>query len=490
MHITKVILRETKFIPIILFILFFSPLVTIELFSQNDSTTIIQKIAEENNSFIYSPLLKNHVNANKQNSIDRNNLSEDSLNISRILWRLKTPFIKNKMSQILEEIAYEKKLIDPYPVDFYFLNPNKRERGELGNKRYVKGKTVYMPVGHILDSLSNIITRSVILRVNKIDFNSIKFDIGLLVGPNFDNSFLNLNLFPDLKDKEKLRSLLLETILKSDKKRSFEWIWGKSLENNAYYSTKLTAFNGAFTIYLEYRTYIGLNSLRDKNNWFNELPVFNPSPQTGSKDSLVLLSSDSEVLSTPIIIEKDTTQAKIIIDKSVVLEKTVPFIYENSLDTLDFNVFRYAKEIDSDRHFLKYEMELSISEIIDSLGSNITENINAIKTDKTNIKILSKSVIENKNYNETIFLLDKKISNDIYYNEKIKTILAQSYNYPMKRKTIEFIYGKSKSGYSYYALVITIFNGQITIFDNYRKNAKRDYYIDKNSWFNGLPVIK
>ncbi len=489
MHTTKDILHETKFIPVILYVLFFSPLVTIELFSQNDSTTIIQKIAEDN-SFIYSPLIKNHVIANEQNSIDRNNLSEDSLNISRILWRLKTPFIKNKMSLILEEIAYEKKLIDPYPVDFYFLNPNKRERGELGNKRYIKGKTVYMPVGQILDSLSNIITRSVILRVNKIDFNSKKFDIGLLVGPNFDNSFLNLNLFPDLKDKEKLRSLLLETILKSDKKRSFEWVWGKSIENNAYYSTKLTAFNGAFTIYLEYRTYIGQNSLRDKNNWFDDLSVFEQSTHIDPKDNQLLLSSDTEVINTQTIIDNDTTQIKIPLDRTVVIENTAPFIYENNLDTLKFNVFRYSKEIDSDRHFLKYEKELSISEMIDSLGSNITENVNAIKTDKTNIQISGESTIENNNYNETIFLLDKKISNDIYYNEKIKTILAQAYYHPMKRKTIEFLYGKSKSGYSYYALVITIFNGQITIFDNYRKNAKRDYYIDKNSWFNGLPVIK
>jgi len=445
-------------------------------------------------SSIDTPLKLNtsKADAREKNITSRNNLSDDSLNITRILWRLKTPFIKNKMTEILKEIAYEKKLVNPYPVDFYVLNPNKRERGELGNKRYLKNKTVYMPIDKILDSLSTIIIKSVILRINKIDFDMAKFDIGLLIDPTYDNSYLNLSQFPDLKDDKKLRKLLLETVLKDDKKRSFEWIWGKSTDNDAYYSTKLTAFNGAFTIYLKYRTFIGRNSFRDKNGWFYKLANY----EQKQPERIVVLTGTKNIKKNEPkkndqeIIENKSKEYTENIDVEIIETKLeIPFIYETSIDTIKFNIFQYEKVVDKDKYYLDYEKEMPIYSIIDSLGNKIYDAVSVIKADGTKLKFKSNNIIENDNYNETIFVADSTTFSDISYEEKLKTLLAQAYNHPMKRRTIEFIYGKSKSGYSYYALVLTVFNGQITIFNNYRKSAKRDYYINKKGWFSNIPVI-
>ena len=464
-------------------------------FSSHNIILLFSSEIVNKKSIDFIPLLQAKNEAFEENKINRNNLSEDSLNIARILWRLKTPFIKKKMDLILKDIAYEKKLIDPYPVDFYFLNPNKRERGELGNKRYIKNNTIYMPVDKIIDSLSNIITRSVILRINKIDYEMEKLNIGLLAGPTFDNSYLNLNIFPDLKDREKLKTLLLETILKSDKKRSFEWIWGKSIDNDAYYSTKLTAFNGAFTIYLEYRTFIGQNSFRDKNGWFYQLANYEQKSENIEKKEQFLLTTRNDDNQNNLVEEKKATTNEGVSNNFIKIKQKAkkrfkaPFIYDSSIDSLIFNVFQYDKVFGKDKYYLDYEKEISINAIMDSLSYRIIDNVNILKTDKNDIEFQCDSIVNNLNYNETIFILDSISSSDKFYKEKIKTILAQAYNQPMKRKTIEFMYGKTKSGYSYYALVLTIFNGQLTIFNNYRKNAKRDYYIDKKGWFNQLPVF-
>jgi len=60
---------------------------------------------------------------------------------------------------------------------------------------------------------------------------------------------------------------------------------------------------------------------------------------------------------------------------------------------------------------------------------------------------------------------------------------------PNSRHSVEWIIGRTKGSSTYLATVITAFDGQLTVFNNYKKIADRAVVKDKNSWFNQLPVV-
>ena len=46
-------------------------------------------------------------------------LKSDSLNLSRILWRIKGEDVRKELESIIDRITYEKRVIQPYPIEFY-----------------------------------------------------------------------------------------------------------------------------------------------------------------------------------------------------------------------------------------------------------------------------------------------------------------------------------------------------------------------------------
>lgn len=412
-------------------------------------------------------------------------LKSDSLNISRILWRIKSPLARKNIFHLLDKIETESKILKPYPVDFYYIGTSLH--------KYDKKKFHKLSVDALLDSLNPVIKKATILRLNKIDFaklNSVK-----TYSESFDNSYVNLTDFPDFQNIDSLRHILLETVLKSDKKSTIEWIWGRSEENDAFYSTKVTAFNGGFSVYPTYRTFIGANKLRNKDSWFFRLESFNPLLQRKkislTKKQTTELSKQHSDTTKQTISTKTASrqQIKPVVKKEKRIEKeekiavTPTIEYDKKLDSLHYDVIYYNRILGSDRHNLDYEKNMVLKEIVDSLSTYIAD-ATILKLDRTDIEFFKSKAF--KNINEEYIDLSTIESQSL--RSKLILLLSEALDSPNKRRSIEWILGKSKSGYSYYAVVITAFDGQLTIFNEYKKVAGRFYIRDKNSWFNQLKI--
>jgi len=424
--------------------------------------------------------------ANQQTSARRlKEFQSDSLNISRILWRIKSPLARKNIFHLLDKIEIESKILKPYPVDFYYIGTSLH--------KYDKKKFYKLSVDALLDSLNSVIKKASILRLNKINFaklNSVK-----TYGKSFENSYVNLIDFPDFQNIDSLRHILLETVLKSDKKSTIEWIWGRSEENDAFYSTKLTAFNGGFSVYPTYRTFIGANKLRNKDSWFFRLESFNPLLQ---REKVSLTKKQAAGLSKQ---HSDTTkqitstkiapvqQIKPVVKKEKIIVKEEKLAgspknqYDKKLDSLHYDVIYYNRILGSERHNLDYEKNMVLKEIVDSLSTYIAD-ATILKLDRTDIGFFKSKAF--KNINEEYIDLSTIESQSL--RSKLILLISEALDSPNKRRSIEWILGKSKSGYSYYAVVITVFDGQLTIFNEYKKVAGRFYIKDKNSWFNQLKV--
>ena len=74
--------------------------------------------------------------------------------------------------------------------------------------------------------------------------------------------------------------------------------------------------------------------------------------------------------------------------------------------------------------------------------------------------------------------------------DRLKKYLSEGLNSPNVKRTAELIYSKDKNGMSYYAAVITVYDGQATYFPEYKIYASSEVRKDKTSWFNMLEIIK
>jgi len=58
------------------------------------------------------------------------------------------------------------------------------------------------------------------------------------------------------------------------------------------------------------------------------------------------------------------------------------------------------------------------------------------------------------------------------------------------RLSQEWVIGKSKDNYYYYTVMITTYDRQLTVFNNYKKTADLKFRKDKKSWFNQLDIFE
>jgi len=414
-----------------------------------------------------------------------NELQSDSASLERAVRYLKNPLLKKQVEKLLLETVAEKRRLDFYPVDFYYLRGNEKNN-------YTPGSVAYLTLDQLTDSLQSAVELAKIMRINKIDFyhfllaDSSGNSQNDLISASQDNHFVMLDSFPVYRQSEFLKQMFLETVQSTDKKRSVEFIWGRSEDGDAFYSTRLTAFNGQFSVYPRYRTFIGLDTFRDKKSWFADLNIYRK-PQyldtltlahkaTAYQPQQPAVTQNSVVITVP----AEPVRPEI---KAVEVAAVPPKIPEPSAanrSSKSFNVACYDQEKGSSSYQLKYEASLNSDALYDSLKLILTA-ARYLKIDKNNLamqKELGGSGLELMN-------LSSQSDNHNRFNLILNTVEKN----PDSRHSVEWITGRTKGSSTYLATVITAFDGQLTVFNNYKKIADRAVVKDKNSWFNQLPVL-
>lgn len=390
-------------------------------------------------------------------------LTSDSLAIDRIMWRIQSPDVKNNLKSILSDISREKAILRPYPIYFF--------KQDVKTRKYFQSHSSEMSVDQLVDTLKFIMDKSIILRVNKVDFTRLgmsEFNYG------FDNDYVNLHLYPEFKDPIKLRLILLETVLSHSRKSSIEWIWGKSPENDAYYSTKLTSFNGVFTIYPDYRTYIGLDTFRDENSWFYSLTDYiekrkQPLEIATSSENIITDNNESnqnKIEDTPQKIANNTEE------KNTEEEKSEVVLNDFSMLT---TFFKYNDETLS--HKVNFSEEMESSEIVDSLLNYVNKSKVALLSKEDYRIYYGTDYSENRNHE----------TGDAKKKDGLRRLLKKSYDNPESRHSIEWAVEKDKDNRHYYSVLLTAYKKSITVFESYKKVAPKKVRDDKESWYYRLP---
>ncbi len=389
-------------------------------------------------------------------------INSDSVYIESVIDSLSSVFVKEEIRQFLKNISDSKKIFRPFKVDIY--KPQKH--------KYFIEKQSEMTVSEILDFISELTEKAKILRINKLDLDN---------GKNFkltDNSFKDLDKEPDYRSKEKIMEIIEQTALKSDKKSSLEWIWGKSPDNDAYYSTKLTYFDDQFSLYPEYRFYIGTDPFRDKKSWFfslNDHPKIQPQKTFASAETINTADEEMRVETGD---TANTESYKETVSEVTETEDMEIFNCGCSEPVPDFtlDIVFYEKRDDEQA---AVNRTMKFSEFFNSaVGSIDTKFIRLTGTDYSFdagevSKTESESVID--------ITGDVKLCAD-----RLRIHLSEGITEPNVKRTAELIYSKDKNGMSYYAAVITVYDGQATFFTEYKIYASSEVRKDRNSWFNRL----
>lgn len=414
-----------------------------------------------------------------------NELKQDSLRVNDLINTMSSDIGKEGLKDLLEKLEQGKQLFEPFPVDFYSL---KGIRFKFKEKKH-------LTIDELIDLLKEIIAKSKIIRINKLHFQNGSGKVNLA-----DNTYKELDKYPEYKDLNLLRKILETTVLNSERKSSIEWIWGRSPNNDAYFSTKLTVFDKQFTLYPDYRVFVGKNSYRDKKHWFYSLneysAVIAEKKVTESKNivNVDTVSSDfelekTEVKSIQTIIDTLTTydDSKDLItnDISRVKEFTCgtgnDFEYDILKDEIQLSSDIYKK--DENKNFVSNRLEnIPLKSFVKDLLSE-EQGINTIKFSKTDFILKNENV---KKLSEEEYI---EITDDVRIcSERIKSFFAEGLLFPDKKRSVEFITCRNKSKLSYFATIVTIYDGQITVFYDYKIAASSEYRKDKESWYNKLEI--
>lgn len=433
-------------------------------------------------------LLVSPTQAFAQNNLRQqlNELQSDSASLERAVRYLKNPLLKKQVEKLLSETVAEKRRLDFYPVDFYYLRGNEKNN-------YTPGAGVYLTLDQLVDSLQSAVELAKIMRINKIDFyrfllaDSSGNNQNDLISASQDNHFVMLDSFPIYRQSEFLKQMFMETVLSTDKKRSVEFIWGRSEDNDAFFSTRLTAYNGQFSVYPRYRTFIGLDTFRDKKSWFADLKIYRKPQYLDTltladknpvrQQSVVATTINLPTLPSIATAEPITGEKPLVVTNLSLAAKETVAAQKSSKS---FNVSYYDQEKGSSSYQLKYEALLNSDAIYDSLKLVLTD-ARFLKIEKNNLP-MQKELGSNGN---EIMNLSGQPDN----HNRLNLILNTVEKNPDNRHSVEWITGRTKGSSTYLATVITAFDGQLTVFNNYKKIADRALVKDKNSWFNQLPVL-
>ena len=383
-------------------------------------------------------------------------IDSDSLFLTSEADSLSSPYVKAEVKELLKKISLSKKIFRPFKVDIY------RTEGH----KFVFDHQSEMTISDMLDHIEERTKKAKILRINQLDLdNGKKFVLT-------DNSFKVLEKEPLYRSKEKVMEMIEQTALGPDKKSSLEWIWGKSTDNDAYYSTKLTYFDDQFSLYPEYRFFIGSDPFRDKNSWFFTLKDH---PEVQERVT-VAEAQDKHYVPEEKNEEIFRTGGSIEPAAEEVFDCGCPHKYPD----ISLDIVMYEQR---ENEQFAVNKTMSFSELFElSAGHTDTKFIRLKGTDfsfegSEVKKTESESVIE--------------ITGDIQIcADRLKKYLSEGLNSPNVKRTAELIYSKDKNGMSYYAAVITVYDGQATYFPEYKIYASSEVRKDKTSWFNMLEIIK
>lgn len=412
-----------------------------------------------------------------------NEIKSDSLKVNDLISTMSSEIGKEGLKDLLTKLEESKQLFEPFPVDLYYLDGI---RFKFKEKRH-------LTIEELIDLLTEIIFRSKIIRINKLHFQNGSGKVNLA-----DNTYKELDKFPEYKDVDLLRKILETTVLNSDRKSSIEWIWGRSLNNDAYFSTKLTVFDKQFTLYPDYRVFVGKNSYRDKKHWFyslkkhSTLVAGNKVVESKSITNVDTVTSEGYVgvskvakVDTDTLVIADISKYINTGDVSQIKEFTCGtgnnFEYDVLKDEVSVTADIYEK--DENKNYISKKIEnIHLKLFVKDLLS-VTHNINTIKFSKTDFIIKDDNV---KKLSEEEFV---EITDDVRIcSERIKSFLAEALLFPDKKRSIELITNRNKSKLSYFATVITIYDGQITVFYDYKIATPSEYRKDKESWYNKLEI--
>ncbi|MBU4487170.1 MAG: hypothetical protein KKD38_09615, partial [Candidatus Delongbacteria bacterium] len=305
-----------------------------------------------------------------------------------------------------------------------------------------------------------------------------------------DNSFKDLEKEPSYKNKINLLEIIEKTALRSNQKSSLEWIWGKSPESDAYFSTKLTFYDDQFSLYPEYRFFIGNDPFRDPKSWFFSLEDYPVKPiETVSYKGQIVNKGRTEFFkdSATIVQTYDDEPVKsecLVTDLNISDIKTEPELPEfdcgSSDEITDFimDVVFYEKAQDGDIHTTK--KTINISDLLKD-AFKIDDSIKYIRLTGTDFLFEGNEV--KKSNTESVI----EIKGDINIcRKRLRKYLAEGMIEPNKKRSIELVTGVNKDKLSYNAIIVTVYDGQTSFFPEYKVYASSEDRKDKNSWFNKL----
>ncbi|HQO09753.1 MAG TPA: hypothetical protein PLK90_08455 [Clostridiales bacterium] len=435
-----------------------------------------------------------------------NEITSDSLKISSVLDSVRSRYAGDELRSLLEKLSSSKKIFRPFGVDVYKRNKFKYEFDYRTD----------MTISEILDSLSNVIANAKILRINKLDIdngNGKKISLA-------DNSFKDLEKEPAYRSKDKIRELIENTALTSNQKSSLEWIWGKSHDNDAYFSSKLTFFDDHFSLYPDYRFYIGSDPFRDPKSWFFTLENYPPvtvvpvtaeikteplvkeekkqetvkqetvKKEPEKKPEIIVKSEEKKEIIAEVIKSEKKADQKINseVKKEKISEPVKPIKQEEPefdcgsarIEAADFSLDAVFYEKNDKGESIPVNRTLNVSELIKAVFQN-KEKIKIIRLTGTDFMFSNGEI--SKNDTESVI----EITGDIgVCTEKLKAFIAEGLTEPNKKRSVELITGANKDKLSYNTSVITVYDGQTTIFTDYKVYASSEVRKDKKSWFNKL----
>ncbi|HAQ60620.1 TPA: hypothetical protein DCR49_01215 [Candidatus Delongbacteria bacterium] len=420
-----------------------------------------------------------------------NEITADSAFIKNLSDSIRSDYVKDEIKALLDKISGSKKIFRRFGIDVY-----KRQKF-----KYVMSYKTEMTISDLLDSLSDVIGKAKILRVNKLDLDNGNGN-GKKISFS-DNSFKDLEKEPSYKSKAKILDLIEKTALTSFQKSSLEWIWGKSPESDAYFSTKLTFFDDHFSLYPEYRFFVGNDPFRDPKSWFFALEDY----IAPGAPLLVVAEVKTEEMKEDVIKPEEIKTEPVAkapvpetkepgsvqkeeVDEVVISQhakpEEIPIASEPEFDCggsdeiSDFTLDAVFYEKNDKNELQPVNRTVRSDDMLKELFKNGAE-IKFIRLTGSDYMFEGNEV--RKSSSETVI----EVAGDIYVClNRLKAYLSEGISEPNKKRSIELITTANKDKLSYNAHILTVYDGQTTVFTEYKVYASSEVRKDKNSWFNKL----
>jgi len=415
----------------------------------------------------------------------KNEITADSAFIKNFSDSIRSDYVKDEIKALLDKISGSKKIFGRFGIDVY-----KRQKF-----KYIMSYKTEMTISDLLDSLSDVIGKARILRINKLDLDNGNGNGNGKKISFADNSFKDIEKEPSYKSKAKILDLIEKTALTSFQKSSLEWIWGKSPESDAYFSTKLTFFDDHFSLYPEYRFFVGNDPFRDPKSWFfaledyiapgAPLPVVAEVKTEEIKEEVI----KPEEIKTEPVAESTVPETKEVAVSELEKHEPIPVIAEPQEPEFDCGGSDEISDFALDAVFYEKNDKNELQPVNRTVRSD--DMMKELFKSGAGIKFVrltgSDYIFEGnevtKSNSESVIEVEGDIN--VCLN-RLKAFLSEGISEPNKKRSIELITTANKDKLSYNAHILTVYDGQTTVFTDYKVYASSEVRKDKNSWFNKL----